>query len=355
MGAQFLHGEEGNPLFALAEKEGLLLDRDADEETGPDTIIQYKDDLFYTPDGHVVPKDVITDLLTRLEDLTMEANRVYDKGEANDITVSMGDYFRQHYPTLFDGIPANEDLKKSMIRWFEAWHILDSGGTVDQLSLPGHGKYRYNPGSGIQETKTGMAALLHVLLRDTVPSACLRLKKPVRTVYWNASSARHWAARLTGHLNGLLTPTLNNNVMLDLRTLVDAGLGEFDPMVDSAKDSKVLRTSGKGSVDDDGNDEASLVVRRNQQNVSAQNGVLLKQSGGDVMVECEDGEIFEADHVIVTSSIGFLQGHPGFFQPSLPAKHYKAVQAMGFGTIAKSFSCGRQEKVATQCKVASLA
>lgn len=94
----------------------MLADRDEDEETGPDTIIQYKDDLFYTPDGHVVPKDVITDLLTRLEDLTMEANRVYDKGEANDITVSMGDYFRQHYPTLFDGIPANEDLKKSMIR-----------------------------------------------------------------------------------------------------------------------------------------------------------------------------------------------------------------------------------------------
>lgn len=227
---------------------------------------------------------------------------------------------------------------KILFRWFEAWHILDSGGTVDQLSLPGHGKYRYNPGSGIQETKTGMAALLHVLLRDTVPNACLRLKKPVRTVYWNASSARALGSTTNGHLNGLLTPTLNNNVMLDLRTLVDAGMGEFDPMVDSAKDSKVLRTSGKGSVDDDDNDdETTLVVRRNQQNVSAQNGGLLKQSGGDVMVECEDGEIFEADHVIVTSSIGFLQGHPGFFQPSLPAKHCKAVQAMGFGTIAKVF------------------
>lgn len=54
-----------------------------------------------------------------------------------------------------------------------------------------------------------------------------------------------------------------------------------------------------------------------------------------VRVECESGEVIGADHVIVTSSIGFLRSRPDFFVPSLGESHEKAVDEMGFGNVAK--------------------
>ena len=48
--------------------------------------------------------------------------------------------------------------------------------------------------------------------------------------------------------------------------------------------------------------------------------------------------IFHADHVIVTSSIGFLKAKQAeFFEPSLPERHRKAINTTGFGNVAKLF------------------
>ncbi|XP_053306603.1 peroxisomal N(1)-acetyl-spermine/spermidine oxidase-like [Spea bombifrons] len=57
-----------------------------------------------------------------------------------------------------------------------------------------------------------------------------------------------------------------------------------------------------------------------------------------VMVECEDGETFVADHVIVTVPLGFLKERTAsFLSPKLPPNKVKAIQNMGFGTNNKVF------------------
>ncbi|NXL51193.1 PAOX oxidase, partial [Podilymbus podiceps] len=57
-----------------------------------------------------------------------------------------------------------------------------------------------------------------------------------------------------------------------------------------------------------------------------------------VRVECEDGDTFLADHVIVTVPLGFLkERHQDFFQPPLPERKVEAIRRLGFGTNNKIF------------------
>nr|XP_009933895.1 PREDICTED: peroxisomal N(1)-acetyl-spermine/spermidine oxidase [Opisthocomus hoazin] len=57
-----------------------------------------------------------------------------------------------------------------------------------------------------------------------------------------------------------------------------------------------------------------------------------------VQVECEDGDTFLADHVIVTVPLGFLkERHQDFFQPPLPERKAEAIRHLGFGTNNKIF------------------
>uniref|UniRef100_A0A8C5SSZ6 L-amino-acid oxidase n=1 Tax=Laticauda laticaudata TaxID=8630 RepID=A0A8C5SSZ6_LATLA len=55
-----------------------------------------------------------------------------------------------------------------------------------------------------------------------------------------------------------------------------------------------------------------------------------------VQVECEDGEKFLADHVILTVPLGFLKEHQeSFFCPPLPSQKLEAIRHLGFGTANK--------------------
>ncbi|XP_053306604.1 peroxisomal N(1)-acetyl-spermine/spermidine oxidase-like [Spea bombifrons] len=55
-----------------------------------------------------------------------------------------------------------------------------------------------------------------------------------------------------------------------------------------------------------------------------------------VMVACEDGDTFVADHVIVTVPLGFLKERSSsFFSPSLSPEKVQSIQQMGFGTVNK--------------------
>ncbi|KAM6186253.1 peroxisomal N(1)-acetyl-spermine/spermidine oxidase [Rhynchocyon petersi] len=57
-----------------------------------------------------------------------------------------------------------------------------------------------------------------------------------------------------------------------------------------------------------------------------------------VLVECEDGDLFPAHHVILTVPLGFLKEClDTFFQPPLPPEKAGAIRRMGFGTNNKIF------------------
>ena len=52
-------------------------------------------------------------------------------------------------------------------------------------------------------------------------------------------------------------------------------------------------------------------------------------------VTCEDGEVFEADHVVLTTPLGVLKSETIQFEPALPERKSKAISRLGFGTLNK--------------------
>lgn len=56
------------------------------------------------------------------------------------------------------------------------------------------------------------------------------------------------------------------------------------------------------------------------------------------VVNCSDGSTFEADHVIVTTSVGVLkENFQTWFLPALPPFKVHAIQGLSFGTVDKIF------------------
>ncbi|EFJ14046.1 hypothetical protein SELMODRAFT_121066 [Selaginella moellendorffii] len=64
-------------------------------------------------------------------------------------------------------------------------------------------------------------------------------------------------------------------------------------------------------------------------------------SGYPVQLHCEDGSTFEADHVIVTVSLGVLKAkaleEQQLFQPRLPDWKLDSIEKLGFGVVDKLF------------------
>lgn len=57
-----------------------------------------------------------------------------------------------------------------------------------------------------------------------------------------------------------------------------------------------------------------------------------------VTVKCSDGSVFEADHVLITVSLGVLkENFTKLFTPELPIEKKNAIREIQFGAVGKIF------------------
>lgn len=65
----------------------------------------------------------------------------------------------------------------------------------------------------------------------------------------------------------------------------------------------------------------------------------IKWSGEQsITVECLDGSVYDADHVILTVSLGVLkEKHSTLFEPALPSEKINAIQGLAFGSVDKIY------------------
>ncbi|KAJ8351653.1 hypothetical protein SKAU_G00231290 [Synaphobranchus kaupii] len=249
MGANWIHGQEGNPVFSLAKRHGLLSRNDCSSvKCQLDSFTPC--DYFFREDGALVSQagvEQVCDLFSKLMSRAFN-----DELEGKFHCKNLGQYLDEAFA---DSPVASsfEDAVK-VFEWCKRNACTDEASSslyeVSALQLKEYtsleGGYYNSLGPG------GYQAVVDVLLKILPPGALL-CDRPVTHIQWGLDSQAK---------------------------------GSFCPV-------KVL---------------------------------------------CEDGQEFEADHVIVTSSLGFLKERASaMFEPALPEDKIGAIERLGFGTVDKIF------------------
>ncbi|XP_002710976.1 spermine oxidase isoform X1 [Oryctolagus cuniculus] len=294
LGATWIHGSHGNPVYHLAEANGLL-EETTDGERSVGRISLYSKNgvaCYLTNHGQRVPKDVVeefSDLYNEVYNMTQEFFR-HGKPVNAESQNSVGVFTREEVRNRIRADPddpeATKRLKLAMIQQYLKVESCESSShSMDEVSLSAFGEWTEIPGAH-HIIPSGFMRVVELLAKG-IPAHVIQLGKPVRCIHWDQASAR---AR--------------------------------GPEIEPRAEGDHNHDSGEGG----------------------QAGEGPRGSGPDederwpVMVECEDCEVVPADHVIVTVSLGVLKRqYPSFFRPGLPTEKVAAIHRLGIGTTDKIF------------------
>ncbi|XP_030642571.1 spermine oxidase-like [Chanos chanos] len=250
LGANWIHGQKGNPLFQLAQEHGLLSEGDSARiMCQPHSVTSH--DYFFREDGTQIPTEDVDEVCCFFRQLTSRAFESELEERHNGL--SFGGYLDSAFSesplaTLNDGPKVFEWCKRIECTDEASSSLYDV--SVSQLgfyiALEGGFFNCLGPG--------GYQALLDLLLKSLPPEAVLK-NQAVETVQWDLKAE-------------------------------EQGQEQWCP----------------------------------------------------VRVVCENGESYEADHVIVTVSLGVLKERARtMFTPALPKSKLCAVERLGFGTVDKIY------------------
>ncbi|XP_012044098.1 spermine oxidase isoform X3 [Ovis aries] len=294
LGATWIHGSHGNPVYHLAEANGLL-EETTDGERSVGRISLYSKNgvaCYLTNRGCRIPKDVVeefSDLYNEVYNLTQEFFR-HGKPVNAESQNSVGVFTREEVRNRIRDDPddpeATKRLKLAMIQQYLKVESCESSShSMDEVSLSAFGEWTEIPGAH-HVIPSGFMRVVE-LLAEGLPAHVIQLGKPVRCVHWDQASSR-----------------------------------PRGPEIEPRDEGDHNHDAGEGSQ---GGEEP----REERQDEDEQ---------WPVVVECEDCEVIPADHVIVTVSLGVLKRqHASFFRPGLPAEKVAAIHRLGIGTTDKIF------------------
>ncbi|XP_053429930.1 spermine oxidase isoform X2 [Nycticebus coucang] len=294
LGATWIHGSHGNPVYHLAEANGLL-EETTDGERSVGRISLYSKNgvaCYLTNHGHRIPKDVVeefSDLYNEVYNLTQEFFQ-HDKPVNAESRNSVGVFTREEVRNRIRDDPddpeATKRLKLAMIQQYLKVESCESSShSIDEVSLSAFGEWTEIPGAH-HVIPSGFMQVVE-LLAQGIPAHVIQLGKPVRCVHWDQA----WACAR-------------------------------GPEIEPRGEGDHNHDTGEGSQ---GGEEPQ--GRRQDEDEQ-----------WPVVVECEDCEMIPADHVIVTVSLGVLKRqYTSFFRPGLPVEKVAAIHRLGIGTTDKIF------------------
>ncbi|XP_078264161.1 spermine oxidase [Rhinoraja longicauda] len=283
LGATWIHGADGNPVYQLAEEHGLL-EETADGERSTGRISLYSKNgvaHYYTSSGQRIPKDVIeefSDVYNEVYNLTQEffqRGRPVGAESQNSVGVFTRNVVRKRLKANREEPGISKKLKLAILQQFLKVESCESScHSMDEVSLSEFGEWTEIPGAH-HVIPSGFINIVEILARD-IPKSVIQLNKAVKSIHWNRSFCQE--------------------IHYIQQTFADHN------------------------------------VERQQEEEEEE------EMGYRVRVECEDCEFIPADHVIVTMSLGVLKKyHETIFHPHLPEEKVSAIRMLGISTTDKIF------------------
>uniref|UniRef100_A0A672KJL2 Peroxisomal N(1)-acetyl-spermine/spermidine oxidase-like n=2 Tax=Sinocyclocheilus grahami TaxID=75366 RepID=A0A672KJL2_SINGR len=251
VGANWIHGQKGNPLFKIAKEENLLCEGPSASKNMclPRSVTPR--DYFFKEDGKQVSTKLVDQVCSHFSKLTDKA--FDDELKHKHRKLSLGAYLDDAFGEF--PLVATEDGQQ-VFEWCKRTECTDEAcSSLYEVSASQISYYTALEGGFFNTLGPGgYRAILDVLLRD-LPSGSIQCSAPVKSIRWDLVRK--------GHCENQRYP---------------------------------------------------------------------------VQVVCENGQSFEADHVIVTVSLGVLKDKAStMFEPPLPSTKLSAIENLGFGIVDKIF------------------
>ncbi|XP_057191332.1 spermine oxidase-like [Triplophysa rosa] len=245
VGANWIHGQKGNPLFQLAKQHNLLSGEPSTSKSMCSPHSVTSKDFFFREDGTQVSKTVVEQVCSCFSELTDKA--FDDELDRRHRKMTLGGY-------LDDAFEESTVNGQMVFEWCKRIECTDEAcSSLYEVSAAQISNYTEHEGGFFNTLGLGgYRAVLDVLLKD-LPTGTIQCNAEVKTIQWD---------------------------------LIKEGESEEHP----------------------------------------------------VRITCENGQSYDADHVIVTASLGVLKDKADtMFEPSLPESKLNAIQNLGFGTVDKIF------------------
>jgi len=299
LGAHWIHGILGNPLYELAVSNNLVNEK---QPPKPHNVVAT------TEEGRRLPFPVLQEIyeayfwfFKRCEEYFLckyePPDGVKSVGEHVELEINI---YLQRYP------PQQRYLRRLIFDYLLKRECCitgcDSMSEVDLLSI---GSYTELPGGNIA-LPHGYSGVLAPILKN-IPAENILKQHPIKTIHWQYE-----------------------------RTSTDGG-EEYDS---DCSDSSVNTVKSVGGDDDIGQIKGISAVSLPASLHSSRRGSaerLHKRKGRpSVKVELENGKVFLADHVICTVPLGLLS-KKDLFNPPLPEKRHDSMSKLVFGVVNKIF------------------
>lgn len=188
LGAQWVHGEEGNPLYGYALSKDLLADprrQQSLEGRG----------LFCTDQGTRLPQELVDGVVTVLNQIKEELGgrrpRVEGNQELfalNELPISVGEYLRARFHEHLEAENNTADvvrMKWAIYDWYWRFEVIDNSCyTLDELSFKSYEEFEECPGVWNINLRHGFSSVINSLL-EQIPDANIRYSKAVKRIYWD--------------------------------------------------------------------------------------------------------------------------------------------------------------------------
>ncbi|CRK99212.1 CLUMA_CG012499, isoform A [Clunio marinus] len=279
MGANWIHGVLGNPIFEFAMSHGLV-----DILQTP----QHRRVVALSEDGKQVSFEVLQEIyeaylvfLRRCEEYFL-AEYV-----PPDNIFSVGQHIQLEIDLYLKSISNDKDkhLREMIFKCLLKRECCITGcHSMDEIDLLELGSYTELQGGNII-LPSGYSSIL-TPLRNNLPQEAIILNCPVKTIKWKKK-----------------------------KTVITSPSG-LNQIPEEIEDSD-------GNNSESGNAKGSSCVQG--------------QLDSRVQIVCETNEEFFADHVICTIPLGVLKESPNLFDPPLPDYKQESIQNLLYGTVNKIF------------------